>query len=49
MHALLKIMSILSFELVEKSKDNRSMCRRCWMALLGVGQRGHCGACGCCK
>jgi len=44
MHALIKILSILSL-----SKGNRSMCRRCWMALLGVGQRGHCGACGCCK
>ena len=24
------------------------ICHRCWMALLGVGSRGHCGHCQCC-
>ncbi len=24
------------------------ICRRCWLAVLGVGSRGHCGHCACC-
>jgi len=26
-----------------------AMCHRCWMAMLNVGKRGHCGKCFCCK
>ena len=24
------------------------VCHRCWLAILGVGSRGHCGHCACC-
>lgn len=47
MHTLI---TILSHELVEWSKGRRAaMCHRCWMAMIGVGKRSHCGRCFCCK